>query len=282
MFQIPTFEELVSRLNGAVKFSKLDAKSGFYQIPLKEASRDLTCFITPFGRYRYKHLPMGIKVAPEIFQRKIEELLKDLPGVICYMDDILVFGRTGEEHDENLKKVLKIIQARGMKLNKEKCVFGQSQIPFLGHVIGAEGIHIDEGKVKAILSLPSPKNVKDLRRLLGMVNYLTRFLPQVQTIIQPLNLMLSNKVARYWGPEQEEAMGKLRQVLNTAPILSYFNPKLPNMVAADASEFGIGGVLMQKVENKWKPVAFCSRTLMEVERRWAQIEKECLAAVWSC
>ena len=100
---------------------------------------------------------MGINVAPEIFQRKMEELLKDLPGVICYMEDILVFGRTGEEHDENLKKVLKIIQARGLKLNKEKCVFGQSQIPFLGHVIGAEGIHIDEGKVKAILSLPSPK-----------------------------------------------------------------------------------------------------------------------------
>lgn len=282
IFEIPTFEELVSNLSGAVRFSKLDAKSGFYQIPLKEESRNLTTFITPFGRYRYKRLPMGINVAPEIFQRKMMELLKDLPGVICYLDDILVFGCSEKEHDAHLEMVLKRIQISGLKLNKEKCVFGKSQINFLGHLIGAEGIQIDPDKVKAIQALAAPSNIKELRRMLGMVNYLTRFLPHVQTVIQPLNILLSSKFVWQWGAEQEEAMLKLKRILTTAPVLSYFDPKLPTIVSADASEFGLGGVLLQRREGKWKPVAFCSRMLSEVERRWAQIEKECLAAVWSC
>ena len=282
VFQIPTFEELVSKLSGAVKFTKLDAKSGFYQIPLTESSRDLTTFLTPFGRYRYKRLPMGINVAPEIFQRKMEELLKDLPGVTCYMDDIVVSGDSEAEHDANLKRVLDRIQASGLKLNKEKCIFGQSQIKFLGHIISEEGVKIDSVKAKAIDDMPPPTCVKELRRALGMVNYLARFIPQAQTVIQPLNVLLSSKVAWNWGPEQEEAWSKLKCILTTAPVLSYFDPKLPTVVSADASEYGIGGTLLQKRDNKWKPVAFCSRTLTEVERRWAQIEKECLAAAWTC
>jgi len=140
VYEIPTFEELVSQLSGAVKFSKLDAKSGFYQIPLSESSRDLTTFITPFGRYRYRRLPMGINVAPEIFQRKMVDLLTGLPGVICYLDDILVFGLTDEEHDDNLNRVLERILASGLKLNKKKCIFDQPQINFLGHLLSVEGI----------------------------------------------------------------------------------------------------------------------------------------------
>ena len=114
-FQIPTFHELSSKLSGAKIFSKLDASSGFFQIPLEESSRDLTTFITPFGRYRFKRLPMGVNIAPEIYQRKMNELLCGLTGVICYLDDVIVYGKTADEHDENLHRVLSKIKESGLK-----------------------------------------------------------------------------------------------------------------------------------------------------------------------
>ena len=131
-YQIPTFEELSSKFSGATRFSKLDASSGFFQIPIDEESRDLTTFMTPFGRYKFKRLPMGVNIAPEIYQKKINELLMDLEGAICYLDDVVVFGKTDEEHDENLNKVMRRIFESGLKLNKEKCSYKQEQIEFLG------------------------------------------------------------------------------------------------------------------------------------------------------
>ena len=140
IFEIPIFDDVACKFKGAAYFSKLDVKSGFYQIPLDEASRDLTTFMTPMGRYRFKRLPMGICVAPEIFPRKMTELLDGLPGAECFLDNIVVSGGSEEEHDKNLKSVLDVIKKSGLKLNEEKCVFGQKQIEFLGHIIGAEGV----------------------------------------------------------------------------------------------------------------------------------------------
>ena len=195
LFEIPTFDDVISRFHGAKFFTKLDAKSGFYQIPLDESARDLTTFITPTGRYRFKRLPMGISIAPEIFQRKMTELLEGLPGVVCYLDDIVITGATREEHDQNLDKVLNAIRLAGLKLNKEKCVFGQSEIEFLGHTVRNEGVKISTEKVDAVLKFGKPNNVQELRRFLGMVNFLARFVPRLQSTIQPLNLLLSKKNA---------------------------------------------------------------------------------------
>ena len=133
---------------------------------------ETTAFMTPMGRYRFKRLPVGICVAPEIFQRKMTELLDGLPGVECFLDDIVVSGGSEEEHDKNLKSVLDVIKKSGLKLNEEKCVFGQNQIEFLGHIIGAEEVRINPEKVRAILNMDRPSNVSELRRLLGMVNFL--------------------------------------------------------------------------------------------------------------
>ena len=213
IYPIPTFEELSSKFSGTNTFSKLDAASGFYQIPIDEASKDLTAFITPSGRYRFLRLPMGVNIAPEIFQRKMIELTEGLDGVICYLDDIIVFGESPEKHDENLKVLLEKIKNCGLKLNKQKCSFRTHEVQFLGHVITKEGIKIDPDKVAAIKLLHSPKNIDELRKVLGMINFLTKFVPNAQEIMSPMNELLRSDVIWKWTDQQEKSFDKIKKML---------------------------------------------------------------------
>lgn len=197
-YVLPTAEEITAKLSGTTMFTSLDAASGFWQIPLHPESSKLTTFITPFGRYAFKRLPFGITSAPEIFQRKMAETLTDLDGVAIYMDDILVYGNTAEQHDQRLNKVLERIESTSLKLNKDKCVFRQNQLHFLGQVIDKSGVKPDPDKVKAIKELPEPQNVQDLKRVLGMFTYLGKYIPHLSTVGQPLYELLRSKTAWMW------------------------------------------------------------------------------------
>lgn len=261
-------------------FSSLDAASGFWQIPLDEASQKLTTFITPFARYCFKRLPFGITSAPEIFQRKMTEMLAGLEGTAVYMDDVIVHGRDMAEHDQHLQRVMERLESAGLKLNTKKGKLSTRKLNFLGHEIDANGMRPDPAKVSAISELPAPGNVQDLKRILCMVNYLGKYVPRLATVGHPLYELL--KSAWTWGPAQQTTFQEIKKLLTTLPTLAYYDVNKCTVVFADASSYGLSGVLLQLHGGEWRPVAYFSRRLSDAETRYAQIEKECLESVWAC
>ena len=280
---LPVVDQTLAQIAGARIFSKLDANSGFWQIPLSDNSALLTTFITPFGRYCFQRLPFGITSAPEHFQRRMSSILRGTAGVVCLMDDVLVYGESQEEHDERLLVVMKRLQDAGLTLNKEKCSFSQREVRFLGQILTENGVQSDPDKVAAIVKIEEPANVKELRRFLGMANQLSKFTPNLAEKTKPLRDLLSKKNQWVWSHAQDQAFAMVKQALTESPILALFDPRLETTVSADASSYGLGAVLLQTQKNgERRPVAYVSRSMTPTETRYAQIEKEALALTWAC
>ncbi|XP_064476235.1 uncharacterized protein K02A2.6-like [Ornithodoros turicata] len=236
---LPTVEEVLGSIGPARFFTKLDANSGFYQIMLSEKSQELTTFITPFGRYCFQRLPFGITSAPEVFQRKIAQVLDDLPGVLNLMDDILIYGDNREEHDRRLNAVLQRLCDNNVTLNLEKCKFFVEKISFLGVLIDQHGIYPDPRRVEALTALEPPQNVSDLRRILGMFNHVGRFIPNMSTLSAPLRELLVKNVDWYWGNGQQDAFQRLKASISSGICMAKYNPNLQTILSADASSYGL-------------------------------------------
>ena len=275
-------DDTLAQLHGAKVFSKLDANSGFWQIPLAEKSKPLTTFVTPSGRYWFNKLPFGISSAPEHFQKRMSQILIGLKGVVVLMDDVLVNGKDQEEHDARLEAVLQRLKSAGVTLNREKCEFSKSKIVFLGHLIDAEGIHPDPEKTAAIAQMKPPSNVPELRRFLGMVNQLGKFSRNLAELTQPLRDLLSKKNTWIWSEAQDQAFSRVKVELTKPTILAPYCPQAATKIAADASSYGLGAVLLQNFDGARKPISYASRSMTDTERRYAQIEKEALATTWAC
>ena len=233
---LKTCEEVASNIPGATVFSILDAKSAFWHIKLDEKSSFYTTFATVFGRYRYLRMPYGITSGSEVYQQVIEQLLEGLPCKVI-VDDILVYGKDTPDHDRNLVKVLDKIREINLSLNANKCKFRLSEVKYVGNIFTQKGLLPDPEKVKAIENMPVPDNLTALQRLLGMTNYLSRFIPEYTEITAPLCTLLRKDVAFVWESAQQKAFEKLKNTLSNPPVLTYYDVTKPVKVFCDAVSY---------------------------------------------
>ena len=221
--------------------------------------------------------------APELFQRRMSHLLEGLPGVLCLMDDVIVFGATKEEHEVRLTATLRWIEAARVTLNPRKREFHKTSIKFLGHVVAGDSIRPDPDKTAAIQKMQAPTNVPELRRFLGMTNQMGKFSPQLAEMTQPLRELLTANREWVWGPGQEKAFASIKMELSQPTVLALYDPARDTVLSADASSYGLGAVLLQKTDStpEWKPVVYASRSMSDTGCRYAPIEKEALALTWA-
>ena len=263
-----TREEVISYMPNAKFFTILDAKAGFWQIPLDEDSIKYTTFNSPFGRFQFIRLPFGLNSSAEVFQRTMEQLFSGYPCSII-VDDILVSGSTIQEHDENLQKVLKRCKEVNLKLNKQKYKVRVQEVSYVGHILTKDGVKPDASKIQAITAMPPPEDKKGIQRLLGMTNYLSKFIPNYSEKTTLLRELLHKGVEFCWLQQHQEAFEALKSELIKPTILQYYDVKKPVVLTYDASQSGLGAVMIQEE----KPVAYASRALTETEIRYSQIEK---------
>ena len=277
-YPMPTLDEVTSKLAGAKYFSLLDITHAYWSVKLDEESSYLTTFSTPFGRRRYLRLPFGISSSQDIFQRKVNETFEGLNGVSAIVDDILIHGKTRREHDERLHAVLERARAKGIRFNPDKCRIGVKEVPFFGHLITDDGLKADPSKVQAILDLDIPDTRTKLEQFLGLVNYLCKFAPNLSDTTSPLRSLLKKENEFAWDTPQTEAFQKVKSMITSTPVLSYYDPKETLTIECDAAKHGLGACLMQK----GRPIAYASKSLTDAEVNYAVIEKECLALLFAC
>ena len=276
----PTLKEIQARVNGSQVFSKIDLRSGYNQLLLDENSRYITTFSTHAGLFRAKRLCFGISSASEVFQAAVAHVLSDIPNAINISDDIIIFGTDKKQHDQVLMQTCARLAEYGLTINTAKCEFGLEKISFFGMVFGPDGMSPDPEKIKSLKQMKPPTNIAEVRSLLGMVNYSSRYIPNYASIMEPITRLTRKQSKFQWGLEQQQAFNTVIQKLSENPVLAYYNVDLPTQILVDASPVGIAALLTQKHKGESKVVAYASRSLTDTERRYCQLEREALACVW--
>jgi len=276
-FPMNNIEDIVTRLHGSKYFSTLDANKGFFQVKLTEKSSYLTTFNSPFGRYRYLRMPMGAKCSSEVFQRAMMSAFEGIEGVEVVVDDILVHGSTIAIHDQRLRQVLNRCREINLKLNDSKCQIGKTAVHYVGHTITRDGLKPTDERIKAIVNMKPPGNLKELESVLGMIAYVAKFVPRLSDLNKPLRDL--QKVDEWrWTHVEQTAYDNIKKELTSNRVLKYYNVNSPVLLSVDASMQGLGAAIIQD----GGVVAYASRALTPTEQRYAQIEKEMLAVVFGC
>lgn len=302
-YALPNIEDTFTALTGSRSFSVMDLKSGFYQVEMAEEDKHKTAFVTPMGFWEFNRMLQGVTNAPSTFQRVMEKCMGSLnqKEVLVFIDDLIVFSETLEQHEERLMRVLNRLKEFGLKLSPEKCHFFKKSVKYLGHVVSENGVETDPEKISALTTWPQPHNIKELKSFLGFTGYYRRFIKDFSKIAKPLNDLtagyiparrkckaksfsitdLKSPFAEKWTVKCEQAFRTLIEKLTTAPILGFANPRLPFVLHTDASLHGLGAALYQQQDGQMKVIAYASRGLSNCERRYPTHKLEFLALKWA-
>ncbi|KAK1602141.1 hypothetical protein QYE76_017184 [Lolium multiflorum] len=274
---IPRLEDMLDELSGAAVFSKIDLRSGYHQIRMKEGDEWKTAFKTKFGLYEWLVMPFGLTNAPSTFMRLMNHVLREFIGkfVVVYFDDILIYSRNESDHTIHIRHVLQVLRDNKLYGNLEKCTFCKDKVIFLGYVVSQHGVEVDESKIEAIQNWPTPMNVSQIRSFHGLAGFYRRFVPNFSTIAAPLNDLTKKGVVFEWGAAQDHAFDELKRLLTSAPLLALpdFNKQFE--IECDASGIGIGGVLMQE----GRPIAYFSEKLSGAKLNYPIYDKELYALI---
>lgn len=285
VFPIPNITDLLDKLGKCNYFSTLDLASGFHQIQVHPNSIEKTAFSTEDGHFEFLRMPFGLKNAPSTFQRMINHVLRDFINKIClvYMDDVIVFSTSLEEHMINLDKILKKLDEKGLKIQLDKSEFLHKEVLFLGHRITTKGIEPNHDKVIAIQNYPIPNTAKEIKSFLGLAGFYRKFIQNFAKITKPLTACLKKNAKIEHSKDFINSVEKIKEILTNKPILQYPDFTKKFIVTTDASKFAIGAVLSQKNEKGHDlPISYISRTLNKSEINYSTIEKELLGIVWAC
>ncbi|KAK2450150.1 hypothetical protein QL285_009284 [Trifolium repens] len=276
-YPIPRLDDMLDELYGSCLFSKIDLKSGYYQIRMKDGDEWKTTFKTKYGLYEWLVMPFGLTNAPSTFMRLMNHVLRSFIGkfVVVYFDDILIYSKTLGEHVEHLQAVLKVLRENKLYAYLKKCSFCLESVVFLGFVISSKGVSVDEEKVKAIREWPVPKNASEVRSFHGLASFYRRFVNDFSSIAAPLNELVKKNVVFKWTDMHEKAFNLLKDKLTNAPLLCLPNFDKPFEIECDASGVGIRAVLMQDS----KPIAFFSEKLNGAALNYSTYDKELYALV---
>ena len=283
-YPLPRIDESLDSLSKTQYFSTLDLASGYWQIGLDEDAKRKSAFCTTSGLYQFKVMPFGLTNAPATFQRLMERVLAGLQWQIClvYIDDVIIFSQTFEDHLQHLSTVFDRLKEAGLKLKPKKCFLFQTSVKYLGHIVSRDGISTDPDKTKAVKEWPTPHDVTDVKKFLGLCGYYRRFVPNFATISKPLTRLTEKNSIFVWGEEEESAFLTLKDLLVSAPIMAYPESSSTFILDTDASGSGIGAVLSQIIEGEERVIAYGSRILTKAERAYCVTRREMLAVVHFC
>ncbi|MEW8544975.1 MAG: reverse transcriptase domain-containing protein [Candidatus Thiodiazotropha sp.] len=280
---LPRIDDTLDALGGSCWFSTLDLKSGFHQVSIREEDRPKTAFSIPgSGLWQWRVLPFGLINSPSVFERLMERVFAGLTFLILliYLDDIIVYSKTFEEHLENLRVVLERLKKSNLKLNPKKCNLLCNKVAFLGHEVSEQGISTDPAKIEAVKDWPQPNTATEVRQFVGLASYYRKFIPNFATVCKPLHKLTEKNCSFVWTDSCQNAFETIKQLLTSAPILSY--PLLQGqlfLVDCDASNVGVGAVLSQIQDGEEKVISYFSKCLSRSERQYCTTRKELLAVV---